>query len=140
MSPISPSNTSNLCQFTICATICYTLSISFSKLSILALYLRLSPARWFRTLVCGLIGIVSAYSVAYLLISIFGCTPVAASWDLSIPSPKCVDTLTSYMVLSIANIVMDCCTLALPIPVVLPLQMARRQKASLILLFATGGL
>lgn len=127
-------------QFTICATICYALSISFSKLSILAFYLRLSPARWFRMLVWCLIGFVSAYSIAYFLVNIFGCSPITASWDLSIENKTCVDTLTSYMVLSIANIIMDCCTLALPVPVVLPLQMARRQKISLILLFGMGGL
>ncbi|KAI8253570.1 Satratoxin biosynthesis SC1 cluster protein 4 [Colletotrichum sp. SAR11_239] len=42
------------------------------------------------------------------------------------------------MVLSIANIVMDIVILVLPLKIVIPLQMARRQKASVILLFATG--
>ncbi|ROT41304.1 hypothetical protein SODALDRAFT_376997 [Sodiomyces alkalinus F11] len=117
--------------YTVCATITYSLSVSFSKLSILAFYLRLSPARWFRLLVWALMGAISAYSVAYVLISIF--TSAAPQSGLAGTSP-----LTSYMVLSVANIVMDVCTLALPIPVVAPLQMARRQKLSLLLLFATG--
>lgn len=91
-------------------------------------------------LVWSLIALVSVYSVAYFFLSIFGCSPVEASWDLSIVEPTCVDKLTLYMVLSIANIVMDFCTLALPVPVVLSLQMATRQKISLLLLFATGGL
>ncbi|KAK6220482.1 hypothetical protein QIS74_05984 [Colletotrichum tabaci] len=40
---------------------------------------------------------------------------------------------------SIANIVMDAFILLLPLLIIVPLQMAPRQKASLILLFAIGG-
>ncbi|KAJ0160303.1 hypothetical protein CTA2_8204 [Colletotrichum tanaceti] len=42
------------------------------------------------------------------------------------------------MVLSIAKMVMDVFILLLPLPIIVPLQMAPRQKASLILLFATA--
>ncbi|TEA12395.1 hypothetical protein C8034_v006141 [Colletotrichum sidae] len=42
------------------------------------------------------------------------------------------------MVLSVANIIMDVVILIIPLKIVIPLQMARRQKASVILLFATG--
>lgn len=81
------------------------------------------------------------YAVVYDLISIFGCKPIAASWDLRLlPAAKCVDTLTKYMALSVLNIIIDVFTLVLPIPVVIPLQMSLRQKLSIILVFATGGL
>jgi hypothetical protein len=73
--------------------------------------------------------------------SIFGCKPIAASWDLRlIPTAKCVDTFTKYMALSVLNIIIDVFTLILPIPVVIPLQMSVRQKISICAVFATGGL
>lgn len=101
---------------------------------------------------------------------IFRCIPVAAGWDISILDPKCSNMLTVMMVLSIANIIMDIAILILPIPVcdlkclvilanllgndiiydeqlltppsqvVIPLQMRKMKKASIILIFATGGL
>ncbi|KAF6814143.1 integral membrane protein [Colletotrichum sojae] len=126
--------------YTIVATILYALSISFSKLSVLFLYLRLSPQVWFRRVVYTLVGIVVCYSVVYVLINISGCKPIEASWDTTIPKAEasCVDKLTTYLTLSIANIIMDVLILLLPLPVVIPLQMGKRQKFSLILLFGTG--
>ncbi|KAF6836082.1 integral membrane protein [Colletotrichum musicola] len=114
--------------------------ISFSKLSVLFLYLRLSPQVWFRRVVYTLVGIVVCYSVVYVLINIFGCKPIEAGWDTTIPSNEasCVDKLTTYLTLSIANIIMDVLILLLPLPVVVPLQMGKRQKFSLILPFGTG--
>ncbi|KAF6842051.1 integral membrane protein [Colletotrichum plurivorum] len=84
--------------------------------------------------------IVVCYSVVYVLINIFGCKPIEAGWDTTIPKAQasCVDKLTTYLTLSIANIIMDVLILLLPLPVVIPLQMGKRQKFSLILLFGTG--
>lgn len=119
----------------------YSLSVVLAKLSLLFLYLRLSPDRNFRILVISLIGIVIVYSVAYQLLSIFGCRPNYASWDAeALQTARCVDKETIYMILSIANIIMDVVILLLPLKIVIPLQMARRQKVSVILLFATGAL
>ncbi|KAF4776916.1 integral membrane protein [Colletotrichum scovillei] len=122
-----------------CTTVTYSLSVVLAKLSLLFLYLRLSPDRSFRIIVTSLIGIVIAYSVAYQLLSIFGCRPIYASWDAeALKTAHCVDKETIYMILSIANIIMDVAILLLPLKIVIPLQMARRQKVSVILLFATG--
>ncbi|KAK1856048.1 integral membrane protein [Colletotrichum chrysophilum] len=122
-----------------CTTMTYSLTVVLAKLSLLFLYLRLCPDQSFRIVVMTLIGIVTAYSIAYQLLSLFGCRPVYASWDaVALKTASCVDKETVYMVLSIANIIMDIVILMLPLKIVIPLQMARRQKASVILLFATG--
>lgn len=119
----------------------YSLTVVLAKLSLLFLYLRLCPDQSFRIVVMTLIGIVTAYSITYQLLSLFGCRPVYASWDaVALKTASCVDKETVYMVLSIANIIMDIVILVLPLKIVIPLQMARRQKASVILLFATGTL
>lgn len=86
-----------------------------------------------------LLTITSLYMTAYILMSIFLCRPVSAQWDLAITG-KCLDKFPLMMALSIANIVIDTAILLLPVGVVVPLQMSRMQKASLLFLFATGGL
>jgi hypothetical protein len=127
-------------QYNIISTGTYALSIMFSKLSILFFYLRLSPQSWFRWCTYVLISASIIYSLTYVFLNIFPCSPIEAAWDYSIRNSTCLDPWTAYWAISILNIVMDFCTLVLPIPVVLPLQMEKRQKISLILLFATGAL
>ena len=96
--------------YTLAGTMVYSLSLAFSKISILFLYLRLSTVRWFRILVWILLGIVISYAVIYNLMSLFGCKPIAATWDLSLaPTAKCLDQLTKYEALSILNIIV--CTM-----------------------------
>lgn len=83
--------------------------------------------------------IASLYTTIYILMSIFLCQPVSAQWDLSVQG-QCVDKVSLMMMLSIANILIDVAILLLLIRVVVPLQMPKMQKASLLVLFATGGL
>lgn len=103
------------------------------------MYLRLSPDRVFRRAVYLVLIIASLYTTIYIFMSIFLCRPVSAQWDLSLRG-KCVDKVSLMMTLSIANILIDVAILLLPVGVVAPLQMPRTQKASLLVLFATGGL
>ncbi|POR37500.1 Uncharacterized protein TPAR_02288 [Tolypocladium paradoxum] len=126
-------------QTTVAATLTYAVSVSFSKLSILAFYLRVSPGQAFRRAVHALVALVCAYTLAYVLVMVFRCRPVAAGWDLSVKGGQCIGHLAPMMVLSVANIALDVVVLCLPIPVVAPLQMPLRQKVTLTLLFATGG-
>jgi phosphotransferase system glucose/maltose/N-acetylglucosamine-specific IIC component len=112
-------------------TILYVTSLVFTKLSILLFYLRLSPRRWFHTLVWILIAVVVAYVLVYDITNIFVCRPIAASWDLRlVPTAIRMDRLTKYMTLSVLNIVIDMLTLILPILIVTRLQRAFRQKIS----------
>jgi hypothetical protein len=121
------------------ATLTYALSISFAKMSVLAFYLRISPDQNFRRAVYTLLGIVIAYTITYIFLMVFRCEPVAYNWDLTLDG-KCIDSLIPMMTLSVANILLDTVVLLLPVKVVLPLQIPRRQKLSLVLLFTTGGL
>ena len=92
-------------------------------------------------LVWSTVAVVVTYALVYNLISLFACRPVAASWDLRlVPGSTCMDQLTKYMALSILNIIIDVFELLLPIPVIAPLQMSKRQRVTVCALFATGGL
>ncbi|KAK2005661.1 integral membrane protein [Colletotrichum eremochloae] len=122
------------------AALVYSLSVTTAKLSLLVLYLRLSPERWFRIVTMAFIGFATAYASIYFFLIILGCRPIHASWDLSARAKAtCINKSVLFLVLSGTNIVMDIVCLILPLKIIIPLQMAKRQKLSLILLFATGG-
>lgn len=89
--------------------------------------------------VYAIIGVVISYTIAYEFLSIFQCTPVALFWDLTLEG-TCLGRMVPMMTLSVANAVIDIVILLIPVRVVLPLKIPRRQKVSLVLLFATGGL
>ncbi|KAF6831613.1 integral membrane protein [Colletotrichum plurivorum] len=118
----------------------YCLSVTTAKMSLLVLYLRLSPDRLFRIVVISLIAFTTAYGLAYPFLIILGCRPIEASWNPALMrGAKCVDKQAIYYALSITNILMDVVCLILPLKIIIPLQMGTRQKWSLIALFATGG-
>lgn len=116
------------------------LSSDFAKLSLLALYFYLSPDRIYRiaikyTATCFLL-----YAVVYALTSIFSCRPIYASWDLkALASASCINKEGFFLTASIANVCMDIVILVMPLRIVIPLQVPTRQKLSLLILFATGG-
>jgi hypothetical protein len=117
------------------------LSSDLAKVSLLFFYLRLCPERKFRMLVKILVAFFVLYAVIYALISLFGCRPIYASWNLAAQATgKCVDKFGFFLAASVANVVMDLIILILPLRIVVPLQIPRRQKISLLFLFTTGGL
>ena len=117
------------------------LSSDLAKISLLFFYLRLSPERNFRIIIYVLISLFALYGLIYAMISLFGCQPIKASWDLAAQATgKCIDKFGFFLAASVANVVMDLVILLLPLRIVIPLQIPRRQKMSLLFLFTTGGL
>lgn len=108
------------------------------KISILLFYLRLSPDSTFRVIILIMIFFVTSYSICSIFTLIFGCLPVRAIYDLTVPNPKCINRNAVILALSIFNIVTDLITLVLPMRIVLPLQMPKRQKVTLIIVFLSG--
>ncbi|KAK1852891.1 integral membrane protein [Colletotrichum chrysophilum] len=126
--------------YSLIAIAVYSLSVTTAKMSLLVLYLRLSPDRVFRIVVITFIGFTTAYAISYLLLILLSCRPIQASWDLSArQGATCISKDTLYLVLAATNIIMDIVCLILPLKIIIPLQMPKRQKWSLIALFATGG-
>ncbi|KAK8135971.1 hypothetical protein PG984_003911 [Apiospora sp. TS-2023a] len=129
-------------QFTLGLAASYILSSEVAKISILMFYFRISPDKRFHIVVGGMIGILSTYSALYILLNIFGCTPISDAWNVAKQAAgeaKCIDKGKFYLAAVVVNVAIDFIILLLPIPVIAPLQMPFRRKISLCLLFATGG-
>ncbi|KAK8085950.1 integral membrane protein [Apiospora phragmitis] len=108
----------------------YAFCAGLAKLSILLYYHQLSPQVWFRRSVIATIIVVLGYTPGTFFSLIFGCYPVAKSWDATITDGTCIDRDALYFVTGILNIATNASILALPIPA----------KAGLLIMFVIGGL
>lgn len=117
----------------------YCVAIMFTKLSILLLYLRLSPSRKFCVGVYSLMAVAVGYNIASVFANMFSCSPIAGSWDLSIKA-TCMDRPVFYYINAGLNISTDFAILILPVKLLWKLQMPKRQKYSVLGIFLAGGL
>jgi len=112
--------------------------ILFTKLSILVLYHRLFPGRGMR-LACISLGVffILFYTAAVFAV-IFQCTPVQATWRLDLDA-KCFDFVKVLYAIAAVNIATDIALCLMPIDHFLKLQLPRKQKIVLSVLFMGGG-
>ncbi len=66
------------------------------------------------------------------------CTPINAIWDKSITDAVCLDGRIVYFTSAGFNILTDFILFGLPLPILSRLQLPRKQKWLLILLFGIG--
>lgn len=116
--------------------------ISFNKLSVLSLYTFLTPNKKFRAAVYGLMAFVVTFTVVFILVELLECQPVQAQWDLALvySGATCLTaSVPPLMVLSIVNMFVDAAVVLIPLPIILPLPIPKKDKISCLLLFAAGG-
>ncbi|KAM5347352.1 hypothetical protein ACJ41O_010357 [Fusarium nematophilum] len=109
-----------------------------AKMALLLVYRRLAPQPWFRIAVWGTAFAVVGSSVAMTFVTIFPCRPTRAAWDMTYINPNCIDRNAVYKATAALGAVTDAMVLAVPIPVVIPLQISMRQKIGLIAFFGVG--
>lgn len=83
--------------------------------------------------------VVILYTIWTLFGSIFACIPVRAFWTKE-PGARCINQFAMWFTNAAINILTDFAIIALPMPVVRGLNLARRQKQALGGIFAVGGL
>lgn len=118
----------------------YKVVIGITKVSFLCLYLRIFIQPNFRRTCYGSIIFVIAWSLAYLLVTVFQCQPIASFWDKTIQTPKCVDSKSQWLSYAVINILSDVAILALPIYPISKLRLARAKKIALAVIFGLGAL
>ena len=93
------------------------------KVSLLFFYRRIFPQRWFKHALFATGAVVGSYSIAYILVAIFQCVPIRASWDTSIHG-TCLNLGDQFFVGGITNALIDVIILILPVPLVWRLQVS----------------
>ncbi|GKU00283.1 unnamed protein product [Fusarium langsethiae] len=134
--PLAKFNTGNQLSFVV--PILYAVCTAFSKMALALFYRKLSPQRWWRWSVYGVLFLVAGYNLAIMLVILFGCVPFEKSWDHTMLEGTCVNRPAVYICTAGLGIFSDLILLVMPLPMVLRSQIPRRQKAGLIVLFAIG--
>jgi hypothetical protein len=112
------------------------------KVAILLLYQRIFDigiSQWMRWSIIVCIILITAKDVVYLLLVVFQCIPVVASWDKTIPA-TCLSIDNIKFSGSISSIVTDIDLMVLPIPMFQILQVRFAKRAGLVFIFAVTSL
>lgn len=120
------------------STAMYMLTMGLVKLSIVALYIRLSVSPVFRFVAYSLITFITVNTIINVLVILFPCNPVQKAWDRDIPG-KCLPLLTFIIASAAINIATDIAVVVLPIQMLWTIRIPLRQKISLYILFGLGG-
>ena len=116
----------------------YATAITFTKLSIMATYIRIFPNGLLRYTIYGIGVIVTVFWITSIFSIIFTCIPVEAAWNYSITDAKCIHILTYFYTSTGVNIATDLLLCFLPLPTIWSLQMAKAQRVVVCFIFGLG--
>jgi hypothetical protein len=118
-------------------TDCISLALGFVKLSILIMYRRIFDTPSMR-ICCNILGIITViWSVLFIFLGVFQCTPIQKAWNPTIPG-QCLDINTLFVANAVPNIVTDAVMVALPIYPVSRLRLPLSQRVAVIAIFMLG--
>ena len=123
--------------------IIYGPTIFFVKLAILLQYLRMfAPTRSVNPSMWIAARVVIATTFVYYIISTFGtafaCSPRERIWNPLVTDGHCINNNSLILATCVFNIVSDVVILLLPSWMVWKLQIPRKKKIGIVLLFAIG--
>lgn len=121
-----------------CIYVAYALAITFTKLSLIASYLRVFPDKRFRQLMYVISASVILLCIASTIVIIFQCNPASSAWDWSIRRDQCLNIHTFLYASSAINTCTDFVLWAAPLPLVWKLHMSKKAKVGLAFLFGCG--
>ncbi|KAK6429692.1 hypothetical protein LTR95_014158 [Oleoguttula sp. CCFEE 5521] len=133
--PLTPAQGLSYAKTVYVSIIMYNVALFCIKMS----YLRIFPQKGFRMACYGMMAIVFVYSSWCIWGQVFFCTPIAGFWDFKLAgTAKSFPKLPVWFTNAGINIVTDVAIVALPIPMIRQLKMAKRQKIALMGVFALG--
>jgi hypothetical protein len=118
----------------------YVITFSLIKISILTFYLQVFPARSFRIQCWSVMVFCLISSFTFAVVTILQCHPVSYVWNKTLKDGKCINFNSVTWVNGAINIFQDLLIIALPISEVRKLQLERKKKIGLYIMFGLGGL
>ncbi|KAK5634283.1 hypothetical protein RRF57_009997 [Xylaria bambusicola] len=137
---LTPYRITHIVRFTWVTELLYFILLALTKTSFLLFYLRVFPSEKFRRVCYITMGVVIASGIAFTLTGIFYCTPISYIWTgwTGQTEGHCVNLNAFAWSHAVTSIAQDLWIIALPIPSLLKLQLGRRRKVHLILMFSVG--
>jgi hypothetical protein len=118
----------------------YVVTLASTKISVLLLYLRIFPHESFRCAASATIGMIALSTVIIFFMTIFSCHPVAFFWNRDIRGGTCININKLAYANSAMSIIQDLLIVALPLPVLVKLNMGRKKKIGVGFMFTVGSL
>ncbi|KAK1981822.1 integral membrane protein [Colletotrichum cereale] len=116
----------------------YITSILGFKISLLLSYLRFFPKGGYRWATFITMGVCVAYHIAFLVVQVNLCTPIAKQWDPTITNGSCIPGVPFYTSMASLTILFDLVVMFLPFPVLAASKIQKRKKFVLLGLFGLG--
>lgn len=114
------------------------LGLTFPKISICCLYLRLFSGKITRTFTWILIILAILMGIAFTLAGFFLCSPIPFYWDKLLPGGHCGDLNAYYRAFGLPNIIIDVGIIVVPLPAIWKVHMPIGKKLGLTIIFLTG--
>ncbi|KAJ1325420.1 alpha-methylacyl-CoA racemase [Microdochium nivale] len=109
------------------------------KMTFLTFYLRLSPQLWFLRATYGGIAFNLVIYLGSMLITLLQCTPFdAIAHPMLYPDRDCLSQFVVMLIPPVLNIVMDVYILALPIGIIVRLNMSLRRRVGVLVIVSSG--
>ncbi|KAI1483642.1 hypothetical protein F4774DRAFT_100202 [Daldinia eschscholtzii] len=119
-------------------TLTYNTTLMFIKFSLFLQYYRLiQEVPHYRIYYLSTMAVVGSWLIAQEFTLIFPCTPIRAYWSFN-PDRKCLDSNLIGWMNAVGNIITDLIILALPVPVVIRLNLKKGRKWAVLGIFALG--
>ncbi|POS68616.1 hypothetical protein DHEL01_v212990 [Diaporthe helianthi] len=130
----------NILQLVWISEIMYMVVLGLTKIAMLLLYLKVFPGQTSRRVCFVMIGLCLAYIPATALATFFHCTPVSYNWTnwTGETEGSCFSFNTFAWAQSSINIVLDLIIISLPMPQLWKLNMGRKKRIQIVLMFSVG--
>ncbi|GLI74924.1 hypothetical protein PoHVEF18_003173 [Penicillium ochrochloron] len=116
----------------------YNAAVLCAKASILMQYFRVFPTRRMRIVCWVMITILGIYGTWCVVSAFLTCVPVAKFWNPTLPG-FCLSRPGLWFSNASMHITTDLAILIIPIPALIAIDIPRRQKVALMIMFALGG-
>ncbi|KAJ6154476.1 hypothetical protein N7485_012845 [Penicillium canescens] len=126
--------------WSIVLTAAIDMSLGFTKVSLVLLYLRIFITKTFQRVGRAYLVVIIAWTIASVLVTILQCIPIKASWDKEIVDKKCVDKNSWWYAFAAINTVTDFLIVILPIRPILNLKLSKHDRIGLLCVFGIGAL
>ena len=116
-------------------------SITFAKVAILSLYLRIFVNRYLRLATYSVVAIQIGSAIANTIVTCNVCKPLAFLWDpQNHPDGHCIDINAFWVWCNFPQIVTDVAILVLPLRTLWQLKLSNREKVGVVITFSTGSM
>ncbi|KAK4171052.1 hypothetical protein QBC36DRAFT_340707 [Triangularia setosa] len=132
-----PENFAKMLKTWYFALLFYCLSLGFSKMSICVIYVTIFTYEWAKKCSWAMLIFVIIHNLWALSTTLTFCIPLQSVWDDTVKASYCHPQAVWWANTSLV-IVTDFLIFLLPIPMIMPLKLPRRQKIAVLAVFAVG--